>query len=125
MDTQEKLEKLFDYQCQLDALELQRQDARASILTPELQAQLAAIDDEFDTKQSGARNNIAELTEQIKLDILSGGKSIKSDHLMAVYLKGRSGGWDNDKLLGYSIAYPEILIAKKADGEPTVSIRSV
>jgi hypothetical protein len=44
---------------------------------------------------------------------------------MAVWAKGRSGGWDTGKLEGYALVHPEIMQAKKPDGEPTVSFRQV
>lgn len=123
MTVQEMLDKLFDYQCQLDALELKRQEERNKILTPELQAQLGAIDAEFAGKSDGATQNIAELTEQVKKAVLAEGKSVKGENLHAVFNKGRVS-WDTQKLDGLSVAYP-VLRELRKEGEPSVSIRKV
>ena len=123
MDTREKLEKLFDYQCKLDVLEIDRQAARDAILTDELKAKLKDIDDEFADKSAGAQANIAELTDAIKVDVLTGAKSVKTEHLQAVFVKGRVS-WDTKGVEGYALAHPELMTYRK-EGEPSVSIRRV
>jgi len=93
--------------------------------TPEIKAKLQEIDAEFATQYEGVDANIAAITEAIKADVLTHGATVKGQHLMAVYAKGREGGWDGAKLKGFAMAHPEILAAKKPDGEPTVSIRKI
>lgn|SRR5574343_200119 len=123
MTPEEMLNKLFEYQCQLDALELERQAARESILTPELKQKLNEIDLEFSGKSAGAQENITEITEQIKSFVIEQGKTIKSQKLMAVYAKGRVS-WDTKGVEGFALAHPELLAYRK-EGEPSVSIRKV
>lgn len=47
MNTQEKLNQLFDLRSAKTALDLQKQDAIDKILTPEIKAQLQDIDAEY------------------------------------------------------------------------------
>lgn len=123
MDTKSKLEKLFECQCQVDALELERQAARDAILTPELKQKVNEIDIEFSGKAQGAQANIAELTEQIKADVLASAKSVKTEHLQAVFAKGRVS-WDTRGVEGFALAHPELMAYRK-EGEPSVGIRKV
>ena len=125
MTTQEKLNQLHEFYCQRDLLNLKKQDLIATILTPDLRKQIADIETEFTTKAVTVEENIAYLEVEIKDDVLTMGQTVKGEHIMAVWAKGREGGWDNGKLKGFAMAHPEILAAKKPDGEPTVSLRKI
>ena len=119
------LDQLSEYQAQRSLIEIKKQELIDSIYTPEIKAKLQEIDAEFATQYEGVDANIAAITEAIKADVLTHGATVKGQHLMAVYAKGREGGWDGAKLKGFAMAHPEILAAKKPDGEPTVSIRKI
>ena len=111
-------------------------DQAKSRLDAELQAKVAdvytqvatrkqEINIEFTEKASGANDNIAKLTAEIKEAVKECKESVKGSYLHAIYVKGRDGGWDTPKLEGYALAHPEILTAKKPDGEPSVTIRKI
>lgn len=122
---EQMLDKLSDYQAQRALIEIQKQELVDSVYTPEIKARLQEIDAEFAAKYEGVDANILTLTEEIKQAVLINGESVKGTYLHAVYAKGREGGWDGAKLKGFAMAHPEIMAAKKPDGEPTVSIRKI
>lgn len=68
-------------------------------------------------------NEAAILLSVVKDGTLEAGETIRGDHLMAVYTKGRSS-WDGKGLDGFAVAFPDILKFKKV-GEPSVSIRKL
>jgi phage host-nuclease inhibitor protein Gam len=117
------LDTLAEYQAQRDVMELEAQSLKDTILTPEIKAQLAAIDAEFADKSAAVDANIAALTEQIKAAVVAGGATVKGAHLQAVYTKGRVS-WDSKILDGLAMVIPQIAEARKV-GDPSVSIRKV
>ena len=117
------LDKLAEFQAEVDALNLEKQALIDTILTPEIKAQVEAIEAEFAGKAEAAQGNIAELTEAVKRCVIAQGESVKGAHLQAVYAKGRES-WDGKALSGYAAAHPEVLAFRKV-GEPSVSIRKV
>jgi hypothetical protein len=123
MNTQEALDKLADVRAQLDAIELEKQEIKNRILTPELQAQLGAIDAEYAGKSQQARDNAADLEAIIKASIITEGKTVKGLRLMAVWNKGRVT-WDSKGVEGFALAHPALMAYRK-EGDPTVTIRTV
>lgn len=121
MNTQEKLNQLFDLRSAKTALDLQKQDAIDKILTPEIKAQLQDIDAEYLEKYQAVDIKIADLEAEIKNDVLAAGETIKGEHMMAMFVKGRTT-WDTKALEVYSLAHPEIAALRKT-GEPSVTIK--
>jgi hypothetical protein len=114
----EKLSELYD---QRDALEAQKRDMIAQVLTPEVLARLDEIEAEFAQKEEGAATAIDALETQIKADTLAHGETVKGSAFVAVWSKGRVS-WDGKGLGAYAQAHPDILEYRK-EGEPSVSIR--
>lgn len=125
MDTIAKLDRLAELQAAPDAIRLQKQALIDGILTPEIRAKLAEIDAEFAPKLTAADEAAAALKAEIETEVLAGGKTVKGSVLMAIWNKGRSGGWDTAALTGYAAAHPEINQFKKPDGLPSVSFRNI
>jgi hypothetical protein len=123
MNTIEKLNKLSEYQSQVDALNLQYQAQREALIPPEVREALAELDVEHEAQNAVAAMLITELTAEVKAEVLAGGSSAKGAHLQALYVKGRIS-WNTVALDGYAIAHPEIASMRK-EGEPSVSIRAV
>jgi hypothetical protein len=123
MDTTEKLNRLSEMQSQADVIRLHFDELKKQILTPEIQAALAEIDAEMNTTLETLQGGISSLTDEIKLDILLDGKSVKGNYLMAVWNKGRIS-WDTKGLDGYAVAHPEMSAFRK-EGDPSVTIRKV
>jgi hypothetical protein len=113
--------KVSEAKAKIDAeLQAKVQDVYTQVATRKQE-----INDEFTEKASGANDNIAKLTAEIKEAVKECKESVKGSYLHAIYVKGRDGGWDTPKLEGYALAHPEILTAKKPDGEPSVTIRKI
>jgi hypothetical protein len=121
----ELLDAIAEYQAERDALTLKKQELIDAVLTPEIRKQIEDIEGEFCLKSAAAIENIDRMTAEVKALVLKAGSTVKGSYLMAVWAKGREGGWDNGKLKGFAMAHPEILAAKNPDGEPTVSIRKI
>lgn len=125
MDTASKLDRLAELQAAPDAIRLQKQALVDSILTAEIRAKLAEIDAEFAPQLTAAEEAAAALEAEITAEILAERKTVKGNYLMAVWSKGRRGGFDTTKLEGYAAAHPEINAFRKPDGAPSVSFRKV
>lgn len=117
------LDRLANYQAEVDALSLIKQDEIDKILTPEIKQAIEDIEAEFALKTEAARMNIDELTGEIKAAVIAEGESVKGEFLHAVYSKPRVT-WDGKLLEGYAVAHPEINTARKI-GLPSVSIRGI
>ena len=125
MDIVNKLDKLDELNAQLQMLTIAEKEAVDMVITPEINAKLTDVHAEFFPRQKLIQEEITALTEEIKADVVKIGATVKGSNLMAVWSKGREGGWDSAKLKGFAMAHPEIMAAKKPDGEPTVSIRKI
>lgn len=118
---EQEQKRAVEAKAKIDA-ELQSKVADVYRQVEQRKAEIAA---EFSGNIEAAQENIAKLTAEIKRDVVAEGKTVKGDYFMAVYVKGRDGGWDTAKLQGYALAHPEILTAKKPNGAPSVTIRKV
>ena len=128
MTIEQMLDRLSDLQSAPDAIHLQKQAIIDTILTPEIKAQLADIDAEFAELLKGAEEAAQQVELEIREAILAVGKvgtPYRGKYLTASWVKGREGGWNNAMLKGFAMSNPEIIQAKKPDGEPSVSIRKV
>ena len=127
MNATELLDQISERQAEIDVLKMRRDEAIQEIydLYPAFKTALAYIQDEYALKISALEARNSDDTETVKTEVIQAGKTVKGAFLMAVYNKGRAGGWDSAKLEGFALVHPEILKAKKPDGEPTVSFRAV
>lgn len=120
---QQMLDLLAEMQAQRQLVELDRQAAIDKIFTPEIKAQIADIEVEFNGKTEAVMANIIETESQIKKWVLALSTTIKGAHLQAVWTRPRVS-WDTRALDGYAAGHPEIEKFRKV-GEPSVSIRQV
>jgi hypothetical protein len=125
MTIEEKLDKVAEMQSEIDNLNRQRFNAHEDLLPKEIRVALDEIDIKFDDEIKTLRFFIDGLKQDIEATVLSTGTTAKGKYIMATWNKGRAGGWDSAKLEGFALVHPEILKAKKPDGEPTVSFRAV
>jgi hypothetical protein len=122
------LDKLSDLQSAPDAIRLQKQALLDTVLTPEIKQAMADIDAEFAEPLRVAEEAAAQVELEIREAVLAAGKvdgPYRGKFLSVSWVKGRTGGWDDKLLKGFAMSHPEILSAKKPDGEPTCSIRKV
>ena len=122
-DVKTKLDELDEIRTSLDTLASAKQALIDTILTPEIKAKIAEIEAEFSGKAEAANTNAAALEAEIKQLVLTGAETVKGDHLMAVWAKGRVT-WDAKSLDGFALAHQELLSFRK-EGEPSVSIRRI
>ena len=124
MDIAIQLDQLADMQAHADAVRMQFDSLRESIIPDDIRAKLAEIAAEEHTALEAIQDNISQLQEHIKQCVITtAGATVKGKYLMAVWNKGRES-WDGKLLSGYAVAHPEILQARKV-GEPSVTIRKV
>ena len=116
-----KLDELAEAEAQKQLLASDRQAAIVNVMPPEVVKALADIDAEYDMRERQVNANIAELQEDIKAGTLQTCETMRGQHMMAVWQKGRVS-WDGKALDGYAAAHPEVK-AFRREGEPSVSIR--
>ncbi len=121
MDAAELINRWTDLQAAADLLRLDKENKRKAIITPEIQAQLDELDEEFDPLLEQALANVKSLAEDIKVAVIATGATVKGDLVQAIYTKGRVS-WDTKALDGYAAGHPEIIQFRK-EGEPSVSLR--
>ncbi|KRT69372.1 MAG: hypothetical protein XU15_C0011G0054 [candidate division NC10 bacterium CSP1-5] len=119
----DKLDRLAEYQSQRDVLNMDKQAAIDSILTPEIKERLAEVEAEFGGKVEAVTENLAALEAEVRADVLTQGETVRGFRLQAVWSKGRTS-WDDRALQGYMKAHPELAEFRK-QGEPSVSIRVI
>ena len=114
------LGQLAEVRAQYDAIRLEKQARKDSVLTPELMAQLHDIDAEYADRESALKVTDVNLDAAIRSAVVSLGFTVDSEHLQAVYCNGRVS-WDTRALDGYAKAHPELLPFRK-ESEPSVRI---
>ena len=125
MTDQEYIEKYADLVERLDMLTKNHAELREKVIPKEIHQALTRLADEYLPMIEIVQTELAEVKTKIEQQVLEATASWKGTRYMAVWNKGRSGGWDTKKLEGYALVHPEIMQAKKPDGEPTVSFRQV
>jgi adenylate kinase family enzyme len=118
----EKLNQLTQTRAQRANLAAEKQAAIDRIVTPEIKAQLDALEREFTETEKDLDFTIGVLEAEIKAAVLAQGASATGTHLQATWNKGRVT-WDTRALDKYSALHPEIRTYRK-EGEPFVVIRT-
>ncbi|HEX9840947.1 MAG TPA: hypothetical protein VGA72_16475, partial [Anaerolineales bacterium] len=116
----EKLERLTNLRGAAEVARLNYEAKRAEILK-QIQAELDALDAEYNPVLDAAQENIAALENEIKTDVLLYGESISGGMYRASYTQGRVS-WDNAGMTKYAAAHPDVLQFRK-QGQPIVSLR--
>jgi hypothetical protein len=115
-----KLKRLADLHAAVDMTRLDFEAKRAEVLK-KVQAELDALDTEYQPLLDAAQENASALEAEIKNDVLLGGESVMTDVYQAIYMKGRVS-WDNEGINRYARAHPEVLKFRR-EGQPSVSLR--
>jgi hypothetical protein len=122
-DIKQKLDMMANLQLGLEALRMRKQEEVNQVLTPEINARLAAVDAKYLGEMGDLQDKIAKINEEVRAEVLAIGASVKGTTLHAVWVKGRVS-WDTKALDGYAAGHPEISQFRK-EGQPSVSIRPV
>ena len=88
-----------------------------------MQAELEALDAEYQPLLEASQTRADALEAEIKDAVVHRGASIKGSRIYAMFFRGRVS-WDREKLENYGKAHPEVLDFRK-EGEPYVSLRVV
>ena len=117
--------KLDEFAEVKSAAELTRLDyeARRSEVLKAVQAELEALEAEFQPLLEAAQGRAKVLEAEIKQEVLQHGASVKGGRFYAVYTRGRVS-WDSARLDKYAAAHPEVRQFRK-EGQPSVSLRVV
>lgn len=116
----EKLERLSTLR---NAIGFTRLDyeTRQKAIRKQIQAELDALEAEYQPVLDAAQENIAALENEIKTDVLLYGESVSGGMYRAVYTQGRVS-WDNDGMASYALSHPDVLQFRK-QGQPSVALR--
>lgn len=118
----DKLNRLAQTRAQRAQLSAEKQAVIDCVVTPEIKAQLDAIDREFTATEKDLDYAIAVLETEIKAAVLTQGASVSGSQLQAAWTRGRVT-WDTRALDTYSALHPEIRTYRK-EGEAFVVIRA-
>ncbi len=116
----EKLERLSNLRNAAEFTRLDYETKRKELLKA-IQADLDALEAEYQPVLKRAEENIAALENEIKTDVLLCGESISGGMYRAVYTQGRVS-WDNEGMIKYAEAHPDVLRFRK-QSPPLVSLR--
>jgi len=115
-----KLERLSNLHEAQDAARLDYEARRKSILE-KVQAELDALEVEFQPLLDAVGESIEGLESEIRTDVMLRGESVRGGAFSAVYTKGRVT-WDSRGIESYAEKHPELLKFRK-EGAPGVTLR--
>jgi hypothetical protein len=118
----EKLGRLTNLRGAADVARLDYDAKRAEIMK-QIQAELDALDSEYNPILEAADENIGALENEIKTEVLLHGESVSGGAYRATYTQGRVS-WDNDGMAKYAASHPEVAQFRK-QGQAIVSLRTV
>jgi len=122
-EIQEKLDLLAEIKAEEDYLKIKKQELIDSVLTPEIKAEIQAIEAETAPAFEAIAEKAKAVEAEIKEQVLSHGESVKGNVYHAVFAKGRVK-WNDSGLMQYLSVHPEIAYLREV-GDPSVSIRKV
>lgn len=122
-DIIQKLDRLANFQAQIQVLELDKQALIDRVLTPEIRIRLDEIEAEFADKLEAVEENIATLEAEIRAEVIRHGTTVKGTFLQASFYDGRVS-WDTKALDRYAKSHPEIIGYRK-QGQPYTSIKKI
>lgn len=123
MTAVELLEQLAQAESQAQLINAHFAQVRETILTPEIKAQLAAVDEEQAQATAAITAGINSLRDQVKSAVIEAGATVKGSMFQAVLVKGRESV-NIAGLKGYAKVHPEVLEFIET-GAPSVTIRGV
>jgi hypothetical protein len=118
----EKLERLSNLRAAKDVTQMDY-EAKKNAILKQVQAELDALEAEYEPLLESVDRNIDLLETEIKTDVLLHGESVQGGTFRAVYTKGRTS-WDNNGIEKYAEHHPDVLLYRK-QGPPSVSLRIV
>lgn len=127
MTTETEITSALDAMAEIDQellrIAAEKQKMIDSVLTDEIKEQLSSIEAEFMGIESSAHNRRQNLEFLVREGVVSLGKSVAGNFLLAVFTKGRYS-WDKKEFDKLVKKYPEIE-SIRSQGDPYVSIKKV
>lgn len=115
-----KLEELADTRATADSVRIEYESKRSEILKV-VQAELEALDAEFEPLIETAEARAEVLEQEIKTAVVQLGATVKGSRISAFFNRGVVS-WDRKKLEDYGKSHPDVLNFRK-QGEPFVALR--
>jgi hypothetical protein len=122
MNTNKQLDLLAEKRSALWGIDIEKQHLIDSVLTPEIRQQIKDIESEFAPKIEELNNDVVDIENSIKLEVLILGHTEQGNDLEAVYCAGRTS-WDTKGLDAAIKVLPQLEQFKKL-GDPYVTIRA-
>ena len=120
-----KLAHLDDAKAGKEVYTNKKQDLMNSVITDEIKEQIKDIEAEFAPDIDHFDEVIAGLEVEIKEMVVLHGESVKGEHMMVSFNKGRSS-WDGKKLEGFFAGHPEYDESEfRTFGQPYGSIKNI
>jgi hypothetical protein len=116
-----KLTLLADLRAAVDLTRIDYEARKAEVLK-KVQAELDALESEYQPLLEAAEKNASTLESEIKNDVLLAGESVITDVYQALYMKGRVT-WDTTGIDRYAQSHPEVLRFRK-QGQPSVTLKA-
>lgn len=112
--TQNALERLAGATAAANYIEEEYKERKAAIMAtaPELFEKLEQLEVERSEKSQYANGLIAQITTRVKSAVLQIGETVRGSHLMAKWVKGRAGGYDESMLNGMAFIIRYVKAAK-------------
>jgi len=120
----QQLDLLADFEARLDLIQVDKSAARKTIITPEIEAELEALDAEFAPLEQSVNKKIEAIKDIIKLYAIPTGKSVKGSSKQAVYNRGKLTISDRRAYERYKEEHPEV-VAFIREGDPWITFRDV
>ncbi len=116
-----KLDELWELWKERESAIAARDDEVNMVIPKEIQEEIDEVMDSYAQDIAKIDAAIAEAEYEVRGLVVSMGKTLDSDHLMALYNHGKTS-WDTKGLDGFAVAHSEINVFKKV-GEPYVTIK--
>lgn len=123
MTTIDKLNRLAELQAERDELQAKLKSDIDSLIPPEVKQAIADFELLHVNQAMPIQEEIANLEEAIRAEVLASGSTAKGTSLICTWNKPRVF-WDTKGLDGYAVAHPELNSFRK-EGEPSTTIKAV
>jgi uncharacterized protein YifE (UPF0438 family) len=115
-----KFEQLAEVRSYAEGIRARKEAERQAVLQS-VQAQLDAIEARYAEPLAEADEAVAALEEEVKAEVVQGGKSVQASNIRAIYYRG-AVTWDSKGLAAYAESHPDVQKFRRV-GAPRVLIR--
>ena len=120
MTPEELLKQYEDLQSLIDLRTAEKKQLIDALLSPEVRAEIAAIDAEYDDIIAAVEKKADSVAKELRAAVAASGEKVTGQRFAVSYTKPRIT-WDDKALVGYAIEHPE-LYAFRREGRPSARI---